>query len=430
MLPALLLIAAAHGPLTFIEDDYPKALVEARAQHKPLFIDFWATWCHSCLSMQRFVLSDPGMKPVAEAAVWSSVETEREPNRAVVEKYPIDAWPTFLIVDPDSGAVLGRFLGSGTVQDLRAFVQDGVRAYREKGRPSDPAWAAQREADAARNRGDLKATADAYGRAVQLSKADDPQRPERLNLYLSALQKVKDPRTCVQTGLREARRTPDTALGTDFQGYAFACAENLPQGDAEAARMREIGTARLREILAKPDAPLAADDRSDALANLAEMLDVGGKHAEAVVAMQERAQVLDKAAAAAPDATLASTFDPHRVDTWLYLKQPGKAEQLLAQREKEMPHDYNPPARLARVLFEEKKLAEAKAAVDRALAKMDRGQRRVAVLGLKAKILQAEGKSTAAVLREQLDVLRSLPKTQRRPEQEAEIERKLGTASR
>jgi hypothetical protein len=81
-------------------------------------------------------------------------------------------------------------------------------------------------------------------------------------------------------------------------------------------------------------------------------------------------------------------------------------------------------------LFEEKKLAEAEAAVDRALAKMDRGQRRVSVLGLKAKILQAEGKSTAAVLREQLDVLRSLPKTQRRPEQEAEIERKLGTASR
>jgi len=276
----------------------------------------------------------------------------------------------------------------------------------------------------------LKATADAYGRAVQLGQVDDPQRPERLNLYLSALLRVKDYRTCVQTGLREARRTPDTALGTDFVGYAFACAESLPQGDAEAARMREVGTARLREILAKPDAPLAADDRSDALANLAEVLDVGGKHAEAVAAMQERAQVLDKAAAAAPDATLASTFDPHRVDTWLYLKQPGKAEQLLAQREKEMPHDYNPPARLARVLFEEKKLGEAEAAVDRALGKMDRGQRRVSVLGLKAKILQAGGKSTAAVLREQLDVLRSLPKTQRRPEQEAEIERKLGTASR
>jgi len=125
MLPALLLIAAAHGPLSFIEDDYPKALAEARAQHKPLFIDFWATWCHSCLSMQRFVLSDPGMKPVADAAVWSSVETEREPNKAVVEKYPVDAWPTFLIVDPDSGAVLGRFLGSGTYRTCGRSCRTG-----------------------------------------------------------------------------------------------------------------------------------------------------------------------------------------------------------------------------------------------------------------------------------------------------------------
>jgi thiol:disulfide interchange protein len=73
MLPALLLVAALHGPLTFIEDDHPKALAAARAAHKPLFIDLWATWCHSCLSMQRFVLSDAGMKPLADAVVWSSV---------------------------------------------------------------------------------------------------------------------------------------------------------------------------------------------------------------------------------------------------------------------------------------------------------------------------------------------------------------------
>jgi hypothetical protein len=127
---------------------------------------------------------------------------------------------------------------------------------------------------------------------------------------------------------------------------------------------------------------------------------------------------------------MASTFDPHRTDTYLYLKEPQKAEELLGKREKEMPSDYNPPARLARVLLEEKKLPEAEAAVDRALAMMPRAQRRVGILGLKAKILKAEGKPTEAVLREQLEVLRALPAPQRNPEQEAKLEDQLKTAAR
>src|SRR5438105_8605298 len=139
------------------------------------------------------------------------------------------------------------------------------------------------------------------------------------------------------------------------------------------------------------------------------LLDVSHEHEQAVQVGQARAKLLEEAAARAPDATMASTFDAHRTDTYLYLGEPQKAEQLLAAREKEMPDDYNPPARLARVLLEEKKLAEAEATVDRALAKMTRGQRRVGILGLKIKILSAQGKPTDAVVKEQLEVLRERP---------------------
>src|SRR5260370_29916112 len=256
--------------------------------------------------------------------------------------FPLDAWPTFLIVDPESEKVRGRFLGSGSVQEIRGFVQEGVRAYREKG-STDPAWAAQREGDAARNRGDLKATAEAYGRAVALSKPGDPQRPERLNLYIFALLHAKDYQTCVETALREARNLPESAMGADFQSFAFACAEQRPKDDPDAAKIRERAVARLKEILAKKDAPLAADDRSDALATLAEMLDARGSHDQALLAMRERVQVLESAAAAAPDPTTASTFDPHRAATYLYLNEPPKAAALLKQRANEMPVGYTPP---------------------------------------------------------------------------------------
>ncbi len=422
-----LLLASAHGALNFIPDDYSKALQEGRAQHKPVFIDFWATWCHSCLSMQRFVLSDPGMKPVADAVVWLSIETEAEKNKPVVEKYPLDGWPTFLLVDPDTEQVVGRWLGSGSVKDMRGFVEDGARKYRQRGKLS-PVEAAQVEGDRARIRGDSQATADAYGKAVALSKAGDPHRAERISLYLTALRKLKTPealRTCVELALKEARNTGKSAVTIDLAENGDSCGEGLPRGDPLAARIRQLAIERIPEVVHDPEAPLAADDKSDGLAALAGMLDDTGKHQQAVAAMKEREQILEIAARAAPDATMASTFDPHRTDTYLYLGEPQKAEQLLSQREKEMPEDYNPPARLARVYFEEKKLADAEAAVDRALAKMTRGQRRLGILGLKAKILTAEGKPVDAVLREQLEVSRELPRNQRNAQNEAKLEEQL-----
>ncbi len=35
---------AAAAPLPFIEDDWPRALAEARARDLPIFVDAWAPW--------------------------------------------------------------------------------------------------------------------------------------------------------------------------------------------------------------------------------------------------------------------------------------------------------------------------------------------------------------------------------------------------
>ena len=39
---AALSVSAGHLP--FIEDDYGRAMVEARARHVPIFVDVWAPW--------------------------------------------------------------------------------------------------------------------------------------------------------------------------------------------------------------------------------------------------------------------------------------------------------------------------------------------------------------------------------------------------
>lgn len=44
----LLLLAAARiaaaNPLRFIEDDYPRALTEAKQRKLPIFVEVWAPW--------------------------------------------------------------------------------------------------------------------------------------------------------------------------------------------------------------------------------------------------------------------------------------------------------------------------------------------------------------------------------------------------
>ena len=140
-LVALTLLApgpAPHTPaavpasgIVFIEDDYRGALARAKAENKPLFLDSWATWCHSCLSMRSFVFPDAGLRPAKDAVVWLSVETEAEKNRGVVEKFPADVLPTFLLIDPfteqEGACVIPVALGLPPAFDAQDLL--GGRAF-------------------------------------------------------------------------------------------------------------------------------------------------------------------------------------------------------------------------------------------------------------------------------------------------------------
>jgi len=244
---------------------------------------------------------------------------------------------------------------------------------------------------------------------------------------VSTLGRLKTPQAleeCLKLATAELPHIPATPTGADLAISAAECAATAK--DAPGAKaLLSSALARIDSLAGDKKAALSADDRSDLYANLADQLDELKRHDEAVAAMRKRAALLEAAAAAAPDVATAATFDPHRTDTYLYLGEAPKAEALLTAREKEMPDDYNPPARLARVLLEEKRAPEAEAAVNRALALMTQGPRKVGVLGLKARILAAQGKDKAPVLREQLALLQTLPSTQRQPETEQRIQAEL-----
>src|ERR671936_1329749 len=184
-------VAANASGIEFIEDDYARALAQARDQHKPVLVDTWASWCHTCLSMKRFVFPDAGLRPIKDAVVWLSIDSENPKNNAFLDRFPLDAWPTFLIIEPRGERVVGRWIGAASVNDFRTFVQEGVRSAGAK-QKTGAATAQLHRGYEARARGDFDAAAVAYRKALELTRKDDPARPERLILLSMALLRARD----------------------------------------------------------------------------------------------------------------------------------------------------------------------------------------------------------------------------------------------
>src|ERR1051325_11972500 len=96
--------------------------------------------------MRAFVFTDKALARYAGQFVWLSVDTENSTNAAFLKKYPINVWPTMLVIDPKSEKVALRYSGGATVPQLEKLLNDGKRAAggagatagRERTRPRRP----------------------------------------------------------------------------------------------------------------------------------------------------------------------------------------------------------------------------------------------------------------------------------------------------
>lgn len=338
----------AKGPLEWFANDYAAALACARARNKPLFIDFWAPWCHTCLSMKHTVLMDPGIAPLADRFVWVELDTDREETAALLTRLPVRVWPTFYVIAPADESVQARYLGAASVAQLRDFLLQGEKGFlaaTSDSLPRDSPLRAVRDGDQAVARGDLDAAATAYAMALSRAPADWSRRPDVLVSLISAHAQAHAWDKCVALASAEMANTGASASTADFIYVATSCAGKLP-GDRSNALIA-IAATRLEGLIEDAGAPLSVDDRADAMRILRELeLERGNQDRAAVLAQQQRA-LLDKAAAEAPTAFAAMTYNWPRAEVYVFL---GKAAELIPALEKsiaDLPNEYDPPYRLA-----------------------------------------------------------------------------------
>jgi thioredoxin-like negative regulator of GroEL len=417
------------GSIAWFEDDLAKAKACAKARGVPVVIDEWAPWCHTCISMQEFIFPDASFAPLADRFVFVATDTDKEENAEVVATYPPAAWPTFFVISPD-GDVLARYVGAASIDQFREFLLEGERAFLAGANlPAGPLAelvAAERATIAAAQlaktdpkRAELYAEAELrYKKALELAPADWPRRPDVLVSTVSVLGKQSDPRPCVEFAVKHMDATGRSSSAADFAATARGCAEKLKGVDPEMSKaFTEKAIERLIALLADEDAPLSADDRSDALMYLRTFYEDVARPAEAVATAKVQRALLDQAAASAPDPYAAMTYNWPRAEVYAYLAIPLELVPALEKSAADLPLEYDPPYRLAFLYKEAGKLDEAIPWAKKA-AELAYGPRKARAQAQLADLLRAKGDSAAELeaRRALVTIYEGLPPGQAKPD--------------
>lgn len=428
--PAAPAAPTAAAPPAFAHvEEFAAGIAKAKAEAKAVVVDAWAPWCHTCLSMQNYVLNDPSLAPLAERVVLVELDTDKPENAAFLEKYTVSVWPTFFVIDPNSGEATGLWPGSASVNEFRGFVQDGLAGIEAKGADPDSHVSLTVAAKSKQATGDWAGAAKDYARAVEQAPAAWPRRSEALMGWLFSLSQSEQEAECVKVGRAHLAEVEGAAVPADYAATLLGCAGEAKTAEAKAARTEAV--ARLRAFTASPPADASADDRADAWNILSSVLTDDGDAAGARQAQEQRLAVLEKAMAGVKDPLLAQTFDYARAQAYVALDRGDEAVKMLEAREKELPNSYEPPARLASALSKMDKLPEALVAVDRAIAK-SYGPRRLLYVKQKADIQQRMGDQAGqvATLEQEVAGYEALAKGHARPEGLADAKKRLAEARR
>lgn len=374
----------AVGALSFHEDHYEQALAEARRRDLPIFVDAWAPWCHTCLSLRSYVLADPAMASFADRFVWLSIDTEREANHAFLERFPILVWPTLWVIDPRTERPLLRWPGSLNGDELRQILGDTALAYRNGGEQGS-ASVALLQAEHAAAEGREKDAIGIFRISISQAPQEWPHRGRATDGLVTALYHTGQNQECVETSAIEQKNSGNGTSAANVALYGLLCARKL--GDAE--KIKEAAQ-RVEMIAKNPSQQMLPDDRSSLYEELIDLRKKQGEKEVAHTLAEAWSSYLDVQANSAKDAAARRVFDAHRMVAYLELERYEAAISMVEQSAREQPEDYNHWARLAKIHSVAGQNEKALTEINRALL-LGYGPRRLRLYDLKARIQEKQG---------------------------------------
>ncbi len=117
---------AAENGIIFIEENWSKALAEAKKQNKLIFLDAYTSWCGPCKMLKRNTFPDKGVGELFNTNFINiALDMEKGDGPAIAEKYNVTAYPTLIITDAD-GNIITYTRGYVEPAQLIAFGKYGL----------------------------------------------------------------------------------------------------------------------------------------------------------------------------------------------------------------------------------------------------------------------------------------------------------------
>jgi tetratricopeptide (TPR) repeat protein len=339
--------------------------------------------------MRATVFTDPALTKQAGRFVWLSIDTENAANAAYLDRYPWKAVPTFQVLDPKTKRIAYQWIGAVDEAELVRRLGEAESAFRSNGK-----------------------------------SAAAPSGPDTEVLDLAM---AGNDEACTKRSLELAPGLDAGGIKANVVAIGLDCALSASKDAPWRAQAVTTLEAAVREALHYEG--LLDDDRSSLYGSLVDARDRQDDEAGGKAAAEAWLDWLEVQAKEAPSVEARAALDGYRVSAALRAGAPERALAAIEASERELPDDYNPPARLAIVLREMGRYDDALAASDRALAKAY-GPRKLTIFDARASIYDKQGNHAAvkSTLEQALAYAKRLPKPQRSARWIARIKKRLAGA--
>ena len=86
--------------IAFFKGTWKEALILAKKENKPIFLDVYAKWCGPCKKLKKTTFKNSEVGTYFNANFINvTIDGETDEGRALAKKYQVTAYPTLLIID-------------------------------------------------------------------------------------------------------------------------------------------------------------------------------------------------------------------------------------------------------------------------------------------------------------------------------------------